>query len=51
MGTSNNYIAWSITNFNTYEDSEHVGLLIELLHIEALPEEVQKFRCWLAGFL
>lgn len=47
MGIDKNYVAWSVANF----DTEHVGVLIELLHIEALPEEVQKFRCWLAVFL
>lgn len=51
MGTGKNYVAWSATNFNTHKDTECVGILLEVLHVEALPEEVHKFKCWLAVFL
>lgn len=37
MGTGKNYVAWNVTNL----DTEHAGVLIELLHVEALSEEVQ----------
>lgn len=47
MGTGKNYVAWNVTSF----DTELAGIVIELWHVEALSEEVQKLRCWLAVFL